>query len=360
MKKSILALSLVGLLFSCKKDLEQKTLTPNEIIGTAYLKGNLTKATITPNLPYQPGNMSWNSNGKAPAAGVNITIRVAKSGWRGLYPNSSMQGTDVYSGTTDANGNFNIAVKSNGRDEGVRAEVLVEGFNGTVDTVFNGTTRTGRNANYMGFSRAYNLYAGQTQFFETNTCSNSYPTWEFDCQENIVYYNQNNGPLALNIGAATITGSLNMQIVTSSVTVVSGTATPASLSTSFVPVPAGARVKLRFDSDPVTYSTKIYQTTTDAAGGYTFNVSTVADQTPGFNQNGDITVADWTATRDTIKINSIYTGTVFVSSTTVTVAGKNGTWNASSYGSIGVNGLYNNQIRNAQNFSFTTGYFLAN
>lgn len=360
MKKSLLALSLVGLLFSCKKDLEQKSLTPNEIIGTAYIKGNLTKATITPNLPWQPGNMSWNNNGKTAAAGVNISIRVPKNGYYGLYPNSSMEGTDVYTGTTDANGNFNIAVKANGREQGVEATVLVEGFSGTVDTVFNGTTRTGRNANYMGFSRTYYVHAGQSHHFEMNTyCGNNYPTWSF-CDGNVVYFNQNNGPLALNIGAATITGSLNMQIITSSVTVVSGTATPASLSTSLVPVPAGARVKLRFDSDPVTYSTKIYQTTTDAAGGYTFNVSTVADQTPGFSQNGDITVADWTGTRDTIKINSIYTGTVFVSSTTVTVAGKNGTWNASSYGSLGVNSLYNNQIRNAQNFSFTTGYFLAN
>lgn len=359
MKKSLLALSLVGVLFSCKKDIEQKSYEVKETIGTAYIKGNLTKATITPNLPWQPGNMTWNSNGKTAASGVNISVRINKSGWNGLYPNSEIQGTDVYTGTTDANGNFNIAVKANGRDQGCQATVLVESFTGTVDTVFNGTVKAGRNANYMGWSTNIQVYAGQSSALNYFPCGNNQAVWSF-CSGNMNYFDQNNGPLTLNTGTAVVTGSLSTEIVRSSVTVVSGTASPASLSTTNIPVPAGTKVWFRFDSDPVTYATKIYQTATDAAGGYSFNIATVEEQTPGFNQDGYVTVGDWTGTRDTVKINSIYTGTLFVSSTTVTVPGKHGTWHATDYGSVYVGALYNNEIRNSTNFNFSTSDFVAN
>lgn len=339
MKKSILATCMVFSFISCKKQIEQKNISSNEIIGTAYIKGNLTKAVISPDLPWEPGNMNWNSDGKIAAGGVNITIRVAKSGYKGLYPNSNIQGTDVYSGTTDANGNFNIAVKANGRSQGVEANVIIESFSGTVDTVFNGVTRIGRNANYMGFSRTLMAYAGQSTHFESNvSCGANYPTWSF-CDGNIVYFGQNNGPLALNTGTALITGNAKMEFITSSIT---GT-NSAVYSTSNVPVPVGTRVYYRFDSDPITYSTKIYQTTTDAAGGYSFNIATVEAQTPGFNQNGVVWVADFIASRDTIfRLN----GNVVGSST-----GKKGVW-SNTPTVISENSLYNNEIRNAANFIF--------
>src|SRR4051812_7218182 len=103
MKKSLIALSVTALFFaSCKKETTPAALTPTDLTGTAHIKGNTTKNAIIPNAG------GWNTNGRIPAAGVNVTIRVQKGGAVGtaLYPNttgaSTPLGADVYTGVTDA------------------------------------------------------------------------------------------------------------------------------------------------------------------------------------------------------------------------------------------------------------------
>lgn len=350
MKKSLLALSLTTLVFaSCKKDIDQKSITTNETVGTGYVKGNLTKTIITP-----AGPNNWNNNTTVGAAGVNIAVRVAKNGANGLYPNSSIQGTDVYTGTTDANGNFNIAVKSNGRNGGVSADVMVEGWQATMDTVVNGVTKTGRLSNYFGAEQTVQVYVGQSTFVNFNT-------WSMG-NGNVTIVNDVNNPGTINQGTATITGSVNISHVRQMVTVVSGTPGAPVISNTQVPAPAGTKVYCTFNSDPTTFSTKVYQTTLDANAGYSFNIATVAMGTPGFNQNATVWVADFAATRDTVKVTTTMTGTVFVSSTTVVATGIPGIWNTSGTQNP-INGLYNGELRNGGqggNFSFAAGSFSGN
>jgi len=317
MKKSLLALSLTALLFSCKKETETAEFTPTDLTGTAHVKGNTTKNVVTSN-----GTGGWTSTSRVPAAGVNVTVRILKSS---LYPNSNAQGADVYTGTTDANGNYDITVKSNGN--GVSANITIDGFSSYLDTVktINGaaTTIKGLPCLYVGTAGTANAFNSQNTWFGHNfTASN-------------IGSNPNN----INIGTAIVTGSVSMNFVRSSVT---GTNAPV-LSTTNVVVPAGTKVWLDLNMDPTALATKNYMTTTDAAGGYTFNISTVAAGTAGFTQNATIWIADYTRTRDTVKVlNGAVTGTV---------TGSNGVYNNTS---TNQNGVFNNEIRNATNLNYGT------
>jgi hypothetical protein len=361
MKKSLLALSLTALLFSCKKDITQKSITAQEIVGTGYVKGQLTKQIIVSNTtnganPFTSGN-GW-SNARVPAAGVNVTVRVAKSGNNGLYPNSQVQGTDVYTGTTDANGNFNIAVKSNGANQGVNAQILVEAFQGTMDSTYNGSTKTGRLCNYFGWSTNAQVYVGQSTYVNGPFGANT--TWIFgnNMLNAVDPANPNTNSTPFILGTAVISGTAQINVPTSTKT---GTAAPATITVSTIsntniPAPAGLKVYCTFNNDPSTLGTKVYQTTTDAVGGYTFNIATLASGNPfwGPNQNYTVWFADFSGTRDTLKLYNNTVTTVSLSTST----GLAGAWLVSGYTATG-NGLWNNEIRNATNFNFN-GYFQAN
>ena len=348
MKKSLLALTLTAALFSCKKDIEQKTITATDNSGNGFIKGQLMKTIITPN-----GNGAWTNNTKVPAAGVNITARVATNGGNGIYPSSNYNSTEVFSGTTDANGWYNIAVKSNGTSNGVQAQVFVEGFNGTQDTLINGTTKVGRLCNYFGQSTFTQVYKGQTAFPWNNTF-----TWSFN-NGNMTVVTDINNPTANNLGTAIVTGSVNMSFVRQSITVVSGTPQAAVYSNTNVPVPDGTKVYCTLTNDPLTLSPKVYQVST-TAGTYTFNLNTVNAGTPGFNQNSTIWVSDLVKSRDTVKVTVVMTGTTFVSSSTAApVAGETGVYDASGLGQ-NHNSLFSNENRNSINFTYAAGNFQPN
>lgn len=87
MKKSILFLALITLIASCKKEEEPAAFTPTDLTGNMVLKGNVSKNVVTPN-----GTGGWNTNGRIPANGVNVSVKVNKNS---LYPNSTAQGADV-------------------------------------------------------------------------------------------------------------------------------------------------------------------------------------------------------------------------------------------------------------------------
>jgi hypothetical protein len=345
MKKSLLALTLTAALFSCKKDIEQKSLESTDITGMGWVKGTLHKTIITPNT-----GSGWTNQTRVAAAGVNVSVRVNKNGSSGIYPNSNQSGVEVFNGTTDANGNYAIAVKSNGTSNGVQATIIVEGFQGTQDTLINGVTKTGRLCNYFGFSTTQQVYKGQSTWWTNPT------TWIFG--NNMTTVNDNTNPNSNNIGTAQITGSVNYGVYTQSTNVISGTVNPAGFnSNGLLTAPAGTKVYYTFNVDPLSLTTKVYETALAANGTYTFDVSTVKVGTPGFTQNGNVWIQDLRQTRDTIKITSIYTGTTFVSSSTVIAPGKTGVYGA--FMNINQNSLFNGEIRNGVNYNYAIGNFIA-
>ena len=322
MKKSLLALSLTALLFaSCKKDKPTTDFTATDVTGTSMVKGNVNKNVITPN-----GSGGWISSSRINMAGVVVTIKVNKGGSGGLYPNAVANGADVYSGTTDANGNYAINVKSN--SNGVSALITIDGFTGTQDTVINGVTKPGLYATYVGTSTTRNLFMGQNTTFDHNFTAS----------------NVSSNPNIITIGSAVVTGSIGMQFVLKS----RATATSAAVfGTTVVPVPAGTKVYLDFDKDPTVLAIKRYETTTDASGNYTFNLATVSSTATGFNQDADLWVADYSRTRDTVLV--VGTGTAAISGG-ANITGKAGVYNQNTNFTGGV---YTSEIRNAINMSYT-------
>lgn len=307
MKKSILFLALATTLFSCKKD-ETTEFKPTDVTGTSIVKGNVTKNIITPN-----GFGGWTTSSRIPAAGVAVSVKVNKNS---LYPNSTAQGADVYSGTTDANGNYAITIKSNAN--GVSAAVNIDGFTSTLDTLVNGVIKAGLLSNYVGTTQNRTVIMGQNSQVDHSFFAN------------VVTSNPNNN---LKIGTATITGSLAVNFVREILT-----GTVVSITSTNVPV-AGRTVYCNFSNDPNSLATRQYTATTDANGYYTFNLTTVESGVSGFNQTANIFITDFATTRDTIKANNTIK------------TGKAGVYSGSSQFEFNV---YNNNIRNAVHFFYSS------
>ncbi len=313
MKKSLLALSITLALFSCKKEETTTDFTATDVTGISVVKGNVNKNVITPN-----GAGGWINTSRVNMSGVVVTIKVNKGGAQGLYPNSSANGADVYSGTTDANGNYAISVKSNAT--GVSALITIDGFSGTQDTIINNVTKPGLYATYAGTSITRNLFMGQNSTLDHNFTAS----------------NVSSNPNVITIGSAIVTGSVSMNLVRKVTT-----GTVVAFSTTNIAVPANTPIYLSFDKDPTLLNTKMYQSTTGANGTYTFNLSTVPVGTSGFNQDASIWVADWATSRDTMNFN----GTNFINIT----PGVQGVYNKST---TNTNGVYSTEIRNAINLGY--------
>lgn len=313
MKKTLLALSITLALFSCKKKESTSDFSATDVTGTSVVKGNVNKNVITPN-----GSGGWINTNRVNMAGVVVTIKVNKGGALGLYPNSTANGADVYSGTTDANGNYAISVKSNAT--GVSALITIDGFTGTQDTIINNVTKTGLYATYAGTSVTRNLFMGANTTFDHNYTAT----------------NVSSNPNNISIGSAIVTGSISMNLVRKQTT-----GTVVTMSSTNIAVPANTTVYLSFDKDPTLLTTKVYQTTTNAAGVYTFNLSTVALGSTGFNQDATIWVADYATSRDTAN----YNGVNFINIT----PGLPGVYNKVT---TTQNGVYNTEIRNAVNMNY--------
>jgi hypothetical protein len=324
MKKSILSISLIAALFtviliSCKKD-ETKSFTATDVTGTSVVSGNVNKNVITPN-----GSGNWTNSSRINVAGIRVSITVKKGGFNGLYPNSTASGADVYSGVTDANGNYAITVKTNAT--GVLALVTIDGFSGTQDTIINGVTKTGLYATYFGTNTNLTLFMGQNEKFDHNFFGS----------------NVSSNPNTIVIGTAIVTGSVSMNLVRKVTT-----GTVVSLSTTNIAVPANVPVYLSFDKDPTQLATKVYQTTTSATGTYTFVINTVpSTSSSGFNQDATIWVGDYATSRDTMNFN----GTTFLN----ILPGAQGVYNKTTTNQFGV---YTSDIRNATNLNY--GSFTAN
>ena len=302
--KFITIITACAVMVACKKKEDPAPFSPTNVTGTTTVKGNVNKNVITPD-----GSGGWTngSTARIPAQGVVVSITVSKSS---LYPNSNAQGADVYTATTDANGNFSIPVKSNAN--GVAASITIEGFTGTLDTLVNGQTKTGLSAVFEGTNMNRTLVMGQTAQVD----------YSFDSR------NVASNPNSLQTGTATITGSVSVSLVEQN------SGNPINVA-----APAGHKVYLRLSNDPATGSPKTYETTTDAQGVYRFDVATVAMNTPGFSQNAQIWINDFATTRDTLKSDN------------TRITGRAGVYRMST---ISETGLFNNTIRNAAYIRYTT------
>lgn len=311
MKKSILAIGLVAVLFSCKKK-EENEFTATDLTGTTVVTGTITKDLFT--LAPNGSNNLTVTNLPVPAEGVALTLSVQKFGGGGLYPNSNgnnADGFDVYSATTDATGRYSISAKTNGR--GVNATLRTVEFNGTKDTLLGTTVKTGLLVKYPALSGNLVLIKGQSTVWNVNATS-----------QTLV-----NAPNVINAGTATLTGTLGINYVKKR--------TNFNLDTTLAL--SGATVYLEYDRDPVTLQKKIYTATSDATGRYTFTINTPNQGVSNFNQQARIWVNDRAATRDTF-----------------TVANSRVTGRAGVYSQVGpatYNNIYSTVIRNQANLTYT-------
>lgn len=308
MKKSILAIAITISLIACKKT-ETKEFVATDVTGTMTLKGNLSRNVITPD-----GSGSWTNNGRIPARGVGVAVKVNKNA---LYPNSNAQGADVYYGTSDSLGNYNVTVRTNAT--GVNAQITFDGFNATVDTIVNGKVIKGQYATYAAVNLNRNLTMGQNSQLDYNFVAS-----------NLVSNPNNN----VRTGTAIVTGFIYVSTLRQ---VLTGTLT--TLTTTNVGL-ANHKVYLNFNTDPNSLTSKSYQTITDGNGAYTFTVNTVESGTPNFgNQNASIWINDFASTRDTIAVNN------------TTKTGRAGVFQKQS---TSQSNLYNGTIRNAINLTYNS------
>ncbi len=270
MKKSLLILGIAAIAFTaCKKKETTSDFSATDLTGNATLKGQITKQMITPNQGFGYGTVN------VPAANVLITVRVNNNQ---LYPNSpTAQGSEVYTGVTDAQGNYSIPVKANGA--GVTGNITVTGWNGTIDTLINGLVKTGVAATFGPLTTNRTLYKGVVTDFSNNFVGA--PTTG----------NGNN----INIGTSIITGSLGIRKWQQSAT----TSTLFTLQTFTL---SNHPVTLNFDKDPLTQVIRTYNGTTDANGIFSFTVQCTS--AGGFNNQASLVIWDYSTTQDTIMANS--------------------------------------------------------
>jgi hypothetical protein len=270
------------------------------------LKGNLSRNYIVPN-----GTGSWSTGGKRPASGISIVVKVNKSE---LYQSSSLQGADLYYGKSDSLGNYAITVRTNAA--GVNADISFDGFNSTLDTLVNGQLRKGYYASFQGSNVSKNLAMGQNLQMDYNYIGSP-----------VISGSSNN----LKTGTAIVTGFVYANNIKQVQTGTVVTLTSVNFGVS------NRKVYLNFSNDPVTYTTRAYETTTDGNGAYTFTLNTVEQGTQGYNQTANIWVNDYATTRDTVKANnSISVGKGGVFQKVITTQ----------------NSLYNGTIRNAVNLTY--------
>ncbi|MDI1353880.1 MAG: hypothetical protein PSX36_03105 [bacterium] len=308
MKKAILAIATLITLTTCKKDDTGSTFTATDVSGSTLLKGNVNKNIVTPN-----GSGGWTSTSRIAASNVNVSVKVNKSS---LYPNSNAQGADVYSTKTDSLGNYSLNIRSNA--SGVAAQITIDGFMGTLDTIVLGSKKTGLYSTYAGTSLNRTLFMGQNSQLDYGFVGTAVSS---------------NTSTALKLGTATISGSLAINYLKKVMT-----GTIVSITTTNVPV-GGRKVYLNFSNDPGTLTTRTYETQTDATGAYMFTISTVAAGTPGFSQNANIWVADYEHSRDTVNLNNQI------------ITGRPGVYQGQT---INQNGVFNTNIRNANNLLYSS------
>jgi len=291
MKKSLAILSLSTLLFgavqfSCKKD--EKEFTATEMTGTSVLSGRVTKTL--------GGNTT-------PLQGAVVTVKVNNND---LYPNSNSQGSEVYTATSDAKGYYAVGVKSNGN--GVQGQITFKSFSAPNDT-----TSSSIIYNFPGVVINRLLVKGVNIEENFNYLSS-------------VLVDPNNTQK----GTATVSGQV--KIAKHIQLAANAAATPTT-----VPF-ANTVVYLEYDKDPVTLTKKVYTTTTNADGRYSFNISTPNMGQSGFNYNARVYTPDLSMPYDTLKFNG-------------TVSSASGVYK-------GVTNTYSNVhatvIKNASNFNVST------
>jgi hypothetical protein len=303
MKKTLLAIGLSVLLFSCKKT-TTTNFTATDMTGNATLSGKITKVILAQNAG------TGYSNVTIPAAGVEVSVRILNSQ---LYPNSpTAQGSLVYNATTDANGNYNISLKANGN--GSTGTITVNDYVGTKDTILLGNiTKTGPYNTFGGTTLTKTFVKGQDQTFTYTMIGTP------------LVVNPNQPPV---IGTAVVTGSVFINFF------------KQTGPTTYVIAPytlPNYPVTLKLDKDPTTQMIRTYSGMTDANGIYSFTVQTTDIGTPGFVQTATVSVNDYAATQDTIKTGNIR------------VTGKSGVY-AGTFNTVA--GVTNTKIKNQINMTY--------
>ena len=252
MKKTLLAIGIVAALFSCKKDEEITPLEATDLTGTATLAGKITYTNPSGNEKY--------------LAGATVTVMVKNAE---LYPNSTnAQGSKTFTGTSDANGNYSIAVTVHQEGSAVTvsyANVNVTGNDGDVYA-------------YSSADWATTLHGG----VKTNN-NVLYTSSKITDASNVV------------VGTAIVRGQIKIRHYRQQ----SSGSTVFNLVDFILP---NHEVKLTYDEDPSTFAERVYTTTTDADGNYSFTID-AADEKYNLDDDYEIMIVDYDATQDTIMSN---------------------------------------------------------
>ena len=299
MKKSLLIISAAIVLFSSCKKKETNEFEAKDTTGTTNISGLLTKSI---------------GGFVTPAVGVTVQVKVNNYGAGGLYPNvttSGAYGSEVYYATSNASGKYSVNIKTNGL--GVTANLVFKGFQGAQDT-----SAGAKVFDFPSSVATFTLIKG------VDVVSNNLYTGSVSSQPS-----QN--------GLATVRGKIlkGLAIHTASV----GAAT-----STYVPIGAGVTVYCEYDMDPFTFTKKVYTTTTDANGNYSFSTIRTPNNLglTGFNYNAKIYVNDMNSTYDTIRFDG-----------TISTGIRSGVYSSSS-NSTGANQIYSNVIYNSFNLSYGT------
>ena len=276
MKKVLLSLAIIAALASCKKE-DPKAFSATNTTGTTMVSGKVIQE-------HYMNDATGLDSINLPKSGVKVSVTVANSE---LYPNSNnAKGSKTYTGTTDANGDYSISVKTN--SDGVRATVVYHNYYATIDTITSTDT-------IMGVS---GLYEGST--YNVSLTADVDYAREYSFEVSTVV---GGGTVDYTIGSASVSGRLEIQKVQQDTNVIGDT---IYYNDNF-PL-ASHSITLVYDEDPTTLEERTYTTTTDAEGRYSFTVETV-EAAIGLNNDAEVFVIDFETTRDTVLINeTIVTG----------------------------------------------------
>ena len=259
MKKTLLMLGVITTLFSCSKDEEAALVVPDQT-GTAVVSGIITRSDV-------------NTGQNVAVEGAVITVKVLNAL---LYPDANnVTGSKVYSATTNADGKYTVNVTVNGN--GVNAEVSYSSVEIITDPTIGATQNFGKNGTDM-----LTLTSGVS-----TTHSVMYTTVATIDLSSIV------------IETATISGNVKEY----SYFDLDGDLTFTRQDS----VMAGVTVFLKINQDPTTLAPRVYETTTDAEGNYSFVVD-CANASYNLDQDCEIYINSFAADRVTNSVGDSESG----------------------------------------------------
>jgi len=263
MNKTLFTLAIATLLFSCSKEDAVEEFQATNMTGDTVIQGKVTHS-------------DYNSGNEIALEGATVTVRIDNDD---LYPNSpNAQGSEVYTATSDADGNYSITAKTNG--DGVQARITYSPVTLTVDPT------TGEQQTY------------------SNTGTTTLTAYKGVPLTNDVFYGSSTSVDISNIVVETaiVRGTVEIQQW-----VQQDSNTSEVYFLESLPL-ANTTVTLVYDQDPTTLQERTYEVTSDSNGDYEFTIET-CDFDYDLDNGYEVILPVFDTTQDSIS----FTGVVLAS-----------------------------------------------